>query len=105
MGTKKMKIVCISFISMNCLYYWGYYLSMYIIIQFTYLTGVVMLLCAIVVHFTKRKGLRYVSKFWENAWIFGDSVVDAKARGWINWIMIPNMSNLAKGFLDEYKRN
>ena len=64
-----------------------------------------MLLCAIVVHFTKRKGLRYVSKFSENAWIFGDSVVDAKARGWINWIMIPNMSNLAKGFFDEYKRN
>ena len=103
MGTKKIKIVLriINFTES----FGTYYINIYISIQFTYLTGVVMLLCAIVVHFTKRKGLRYVSKFWENAWIFGDSVVDAKARGWINWIMIPNMSNLAKGFFNEYKRN
>lgn len=81
MGTKKIKIVCVSLISMNHL---GHsvevYINIFISIQFTYLTGVVMLLCAIVVHFTKRKGLRYVSKFRENAWIFGDSVVDAEAR-------------------------
>ena len=79
MGTKKIKIVCVSLISMNHL---GnrVYINIYISVQFTYLTGVVMLLCAIVVHFTKRKGLRYVSKFRENAWIFGYSVVDAKAR-------------------------